>query len=146
MWKSSEQDLVNFIGEDFDLSIFSLPQQVVYVCSLGVVETVCNAEVAEHFELSLLQPDFGVAEDEEVCVIGEGPFAWNHWEGHFVGQRKQDPRLICRLGTADWSLRVATKEHADLSLYDQHNVRHFIDVLVEGGGVEGVKGKDEECF
>ena len=85
-------------------------------------------------------------EDEEVRIIGKGPFARKHWEGHFVGQRKQDPRLIGRLGAANGSLRVATKEHADLSLYDQHDVRDLIDVLVERGGVEGVKGKDEECF
>ena len=63
-----------------------------------------------------------------------------------VGQGKDEAGLVGRFVAADGTLWVPSQVDAKFRPDNKDDVRNLVDVLVEGSGVEGVAGIDEDSF
>ena len=137
-----EEHPVDFEPGEQELPLLPCRQKVVNVVSHGIEETVGNCEVGEDLQLSLFYPDLGVAEYQEVLVVGNGPFPLHQGVHLLVGQGHQHPRLVSHFVLVHGALGIPSEVDPALCFYYQHNVRDIINVLVVGGWVEQVRGKN----
>ena len=86
----------------------------------------------------MLYSDLRIAKDQEVSVVCDWSFAGSEGIYFHIGQGHQETLLIgCFLFT-EGCLRVSGKEIFALCFDDEDNIGDLVNVLMEGGGVEGV--------
>lgn len=75
-YSSFESQLENLESLHLDLPCAPASQQCVYIFSFIVVVWVVNPKIGENRRMLSSKPDLGVAENEEIVVISDSPFAW----------------------------------------------------------------------
>lgn len=143
---SLELELVDLVGQQVHLPL-RLPDQRLHPLPLVVEVAVSYSEVAENSVLLGSDANLGVAEDEEIVVVGDSPPAFVEVKDSVVAvpQRHQHPETSLSPSDRNGSLTVGCDHLVVDGLYDQHNVRVVVNVAVEVGSIELVELVEQLC-
>ena len=134
---------IEFIGLEVEFSKRAFSQKGVDFAAFCVEVSVVYAEVAEELRFLGLKPEFRVAENDKIVVVGDWLFVGQDFEGAVAPQTHQKSEADFGACAVDGLTAERSDVFPENGLQNHDNVRMFVDVFVRIRFIEGVEAVEQ---